>query len=261
MRIRSLGHALFAATMIGVGILGLVEGRFTPMWSGVPNGFPAHEAIAYLCASVALLTGVGLVWQRTAKIAARVLLYAFVIWMVLVRLPHFLVTPTAVDAWWALGDTAAMIAAAWVLYAWFTAKGDKGLRIARIFYGFALIPFGLAHFTNLQQTTPLIPGWLPWHVFWAYFTGAAFIAAGVAIITGVFARLAATLSASEIGLFTVIVWVPIVMTGASVPQWNEFVSSVVLTTVGWVVADSYRGAPWLAIGKAPIPVVSAQPAA
>ncbi|HKW46069.1 MAG TPA: DoxX family membrane protein [Gemmatimonadaceae bacterium] len=262
MRIRSVGHALFAVSMIGLGVIGLSRGRFTPTWSGVPIGVPGRTAIAYLCAIILLLTGIGLLWRRTALLASRVLLVSFVIWMIFVRLPRFFFAPTAVDTWWAVGDTAAMIAAAGVLYVWFADSGEKALRTARIFYGIGLIPFGLAHFTNLKDTTPLIPGWLPWHVFWAYFTGAAFIAAGVAIITGVFARLAATLSAFQIGLFTLIVWVPIAMSGAATaPQWTEFLSSWVLTTVGWVVADSYRGMPWLAVGKLRLPVMSAQTAA
>jgi uncharacterized membrane protein YphA (DoxX/SURF4 family) len=151
-----------------------------------------------------------------------------------------------VDTWWGIGDTAAMVAAAWVLYTSFADGGDKHLRIARLFYGLALIPFGVAHFTNLKDTVPLIPSWLPGHVFWAYFTGGAFIAAGVAVLTGVLARLAATLSAWEIGLFTLIVWVPTVIAGPTASQWTEFVSSWVLTAVAWVVADSYRGTPWLA---------------
>ena len=260
MRIASWGHALFAASMIWLGVAGLSSGHFTPTWSGVPSGLPGRVALAYVCASICLLGGVGLLWERTAAMASRILLGSFLVWLVVVRLPRFVMAPSAVDAWWACGDTAAMIAAAWVLYAWFVGR-EESLRFARIFYGLALIPFGIAHFTNLKDTTPLIPGWLPWHVFWAYFTGAAFIAAGVAIVTGVFARLAATLSVFEIGLFTLIVWMPIVIAGASAPQWNEFVSSCVLTTVAWVVADSYRGTPWLALGSSRLPVMSAQPAA
>ena len=191
------GRWVFAATLIGLGIIGLITGHFTPTWSGVPSGLPGRAALAYVCALVALGCGAGLLWHRSAAVASRVLLAYFVLWFLVFRVPLVFEAAASSGTWWACGATAVMAAAAWVLYARFTAgfaSGDEGVRIARVLYGLGMIPFGVAHFTFLERTVSLVPAWLPWHLAWAYLTGCAFIAAGLAVLIGVSARLAATLS-------------------------------------------------------------------
>ena len=260
MRFRSAGHLAFAAVMITLGIQGLITRDFTAVWQPVPKGLPAREGLIGLCALVSLATGVGLLWKRTAPIAARVLLAYLTLWWLLFRVREILRAPSAFPAWDGCAETTVMVAAAWVLYAWFAADSDgrrigfaaaeNGFRLARVLYGLAMIPFGLAQFIYLKETASLVPAWLPAHTAWAEFTGGAFLAAGAAVLTGIGARLAAALSALQIGLFTLLVWVPIVAAGSrDASQWSEFVLSTALTAGAWVVADSYRDMPWVAAGK------------
>ena len=256
IRIASTGHAAFAATMIALGILGLRKGDFTPVWGPMPKVVPAREVLVYLCAIISLGSGLGLVWQRTTATASRVLLAWFVLWFLLFKVLAAFPAPTEVGSWYGCAETAVMIAGTWVLYAWFAAEwekrsfgfatGDNGIRIARVLYGLALVFFGVGHFSYPKQTVVLVPVWLPGPLFWAYFTGGTFIMAGVAVLIGVWARLAAALSALQIGMFILLVWLPILSAGHISPfQWGEFVVTCALTAGGWVVADSYRDMPGL----------------
>ncbi len=260
MRIVSVGHAVFAAVLIAIGILGLIKSDYAAIWDGVPKAFPAREVLPYLCALVAIACGFGLLWPRTAALASRVLLAYLLVWMLIFKGRYIILAPTQEGSYQSSGENAVVVAGAWVLFAWFAtewdkrqvgfATGDRGVRVARVFYGLAMIAFGLSHFFYLQFTAPLIPSWLLWPVFWAYFTGTAYLAAGVAVLTGVWARLAATLAAVQMGAFLLLVWLPIVLAGKMTDfNWGEIVVNVALVAAAWVVVDSYRGMPWLAVNK------------
>jgi uncharacterized membrane protein YphA (DoxX/SURF4 family) len=103
--------------------------------------------------------------------------------------------------------------------------------------------FGAAHFVYLNLTVPLVPEWLPpGREFWAYATGVGHIAAGVALLTGVQARLAAMLLTAMYASFIPLVFGPVLAADPSSHfRWTEAATTLALVGVAWVAADSLRG--------------------
>ncbi len=249
MRIANTARAIFAVNLIGLGILGLLHPNLVSLWSPEPTAFAGSLLVSFI-SFLSFAAGFGLLFRRTSGTAARLLFATFLLWLLLFRLPNLVRLP-AFAACWSIFPLAVMVAAAWVLYVWFATDWDRkylgfvvggnGLRIAHTLYGLALIFFGSAHFIDVQDTLSLIPHWLPAHLFWAYFTGCGFIAAGVAALTGLCARLAVTLSVVQLTLFLVLVWLPILAAGSRNPfQWSEAILNAALAAGAWVVAESYR---------------------
>lgn len=238
--------------------MGLLKGDFAWIWKGMPTAVPSRDAFAYLCGFVSFTCGIGLLWRKSVRIASTVLFAYLLLWMLTVKGYYIVRAPAEEVSYQSCAETAVLVAAAWILFArynsqshhrWLAiATGDNGTRIARYLYGLALIAFGLSHFFYVRLTTPLVPAWLPWHSAWAYVTGSTFTAAGIAVLLNVYARLAATLSTLQVGLFIFLVWVPILIGGqASEFRLGEFVVTCAVTAGAWVAADSYRGIPWLAV--------------
>ena len=85
---------------------------------------------------------------------------------------------------------------------------DKLILFGPLFYAAPLAAFGTEHFTLTKLIASIVPSWIPWHLFWAYFVGACFIAAGLSLVTRIQARLAASLLALTFFLFVVLMDVP-----------------------------------------------------
>ena len=77
-----------------------------------------------------------------------------------------------------------------------------------LFYAAPLAAFGTEHFTLTKAVASIVPRWMPWHLFWAYFVGACFIAAALSLVTKIQAPLAARLLALTFFLFVVLMDAP-----------------------------------------------------
>jgi uncharacterized membrane protein len=244
-RIPRPARIAFALGMIGLGKLGFVYGDFASGW---PAWVPWRPGLLYAAAAVMLIGGVGLLFARTAPIASRFLLPCLLLWTLL-RVPALLAAPQVEVNWFAVGETAALAAGAWVLFADLSkerdaaivrlAAGEGGRRVARMLFALSLLAFGLSHFFYHRETAALVPAWLPFHTGWAYLTGAGHLAAGLGALLSIYPRWAATMEATMLTIFTVLVWIPaIVVAPTKQNNWGEFVLSWAIAAAAWAVAGS-----------------------
>jgi len=92
---------------------------------------------------------------------------------------------------------------------WQRARGlDKLILLGPIFYAAPLAAFGTEHFTQTKVIASIVPKWIPWHYFWAYFVGTCFLAASLSLVTRIRARLAASLVALTMFLFVTLMYIP-----------------------------------------------------
>jgi uncharacterized membrane protein YphA (DoxX/SURF4 family) len=241
-----IGWRVYGLGVVAMALVCLAFGGFDP-GQPVPKGFPFRTALAYAADVFMLVAGAAVVWRRTVVWGAAALAayYALVVVVLLngrVVLAHY----AEYGSYSSAAEQLAIAAGGLIVYAAYAnidaALAARLTRIGQIVFGVCAVLFGGAHFFYVQMTAPLVPRWLPpSQVFWAYATGVGHIAAGVAIMTRVQARLAAVLLTAMYVSFTLLVHLPLVVGDPSSHGiWAENAENLALIGVAWVVADSLR---------------------
>ena len=93
----------------------------------MPAHVPDRAALAYVCAVIEIALGLGLLFERTQRLAGRVLFAYMLLWLVLLQAPGIVHAPVDSNAWGGFGEIAIITAGAWCL----AATGAAGIRGAR----------------------------------------------------------------------------------------------------------------------------------
>lgn len=95
---------------------------------------------------------------------------------------------------------------------------------------------------HIPKLAAMVPSWIPGRLFWAYLTGVAHIAAGLSILTTIKARrLAATLLASMIGLWVLILHIPkVVVSPGNLKEWSGAFIALAICGGALLIAGSLR---------------------
>lgn len=250
MRITGPGQILFGLSFAVIGALSIGWHGFAPAWELLPKWLPWRDTLAIPYGALLLASGAALLVPRTAAPAALALAILVLLRLLVLHVPRVAAHPLIEVVWESMGENLIYLGGAWTLFSMLAPEGSAlakfaNARAGQIVFALAMPGIGLSHFFYLNMTASLIPAWLPYHVGLACFTGAAWIAAGLGIFFGVLPRLAATLLATMVSLFTLLIWVPtIIVAPSNIGDWAEICTSAAITGAAWAVAESLRSRAW-----------------
>jgi uncharacterized membrane protein YphA (DoxX/SURF4 family) len=206
----NIHSALFALGTLLLGAVGIWFHEFALQWQAVPAGIPMRTPLAYL-SGVLLVAGGGAILSGKYQRAGALLLAVFYgLWVVAFHLPNAFASFRHIGAWNAPAEITYLAMGAVALLSAHAGQMRRTLSlVARVLAGASALVFGLAHFNYIDFTATFVPAWIPpSQVFWAWATGAGHFAAGVGLVAGFKARLAATLHAVMMGSFVLFVHIP-----------------------------------------------------
>ncbi|HWE45906.1 MAG TPA: DoxX family membrane protein [Caulobacteraceae bacterium] len=234
------GRRVYGLAAIVLGLVGIVFDDYAAIWQPVPKGWPAHDLLAYVSGAILLVGGAAIFLPKTARWGALLLAVFYGLWVLALKLPPVIAKPMSFAPWQAMSEIVGMTAGGVVAYGLSIRNGDRFMRGGQLVFGVCCVIFGVAHFVFLKPTESFIPSWIPPSpMIWAYVTGACQIAAGLAFLTGVRARLAAVLLTVMYVGFGLLVHLPLLFKDVHDHfAWCANGVNGVLIGAAWCVADS-----------------------
>jgi uncharacterized membrane protein len=127
---------------------------------------------------------------------------------------------------------------------------ERVIALGRVFEAAPLATFGGLHLAAAQGLSEMVPAWMPWHLFWAYLVGFAWIATALSLIFGRLVRWSSLLAGLMLLAFVAMMDVP----GLAGHMHDRFAWTLTLRECGFAsgllalagsVASPARGWAWL----------------
>jgi uncharacterized membrane protein len=248
----TLGHILYAVGLMGVGVLSLGSGDFAHSWQPVPDWVIWRAGLARFSGLLLLATGIMLLTRRAARNSAIIMGVYLALLMFALHLPRVILRVTDVGSWLGFCENLTLVCGGWLLALAVSChepvspvKLWSNPRVPQLLYAGACVLFGVSHFVYAEATAGMVPPWLPYRLGFAYLTGAGHLTAGLAMLLGIVPALAATLEASMITSFVLLLHIPgVLFDPHSRLQWTVLSVASALAGAAWLIAGSIRRPIW-----------------
>ncbi len=240
------GRMFFAVAVVFFGFQFVI---FAASLTGPVPGPPwTHGSVlvAWLVAAGFLMAGLSIAVGTMARWVSLFLGLAILLFGLVHYLPVLLTHLHDPGPWTVLFELLAIAGGAFVIASSFSQPPLGGSVViigndaGRWLIAISLVVFAVQHFMYARFVATLVPAWIPARLFWAYFTGVAFVAAALAIASRKMLRLAAMLLGTMFFLWVVLLHIPRV--AAAIRNGNEVTSlfvAVAMCGLSFVLAGTY----------------------
>jgi uncharacterized membrane protein YphA (DoxX/SURF4 family) len=207
-KIAKQGKLLFAVAIAAIGVENLICAHVSqvvfaknPPAVPVLPFVPTIPFLVYLVGTALFAAGVCMAANIRPVFAANLVGFFFLLWALVLLMPKAVARPLDLNIRTCVFEAVALGAAALILAGCLQEEEhsltvgsllgrliDKLIASAPYLFAISSVVFGVTHFLIPRGIASLIPAWIPGGLFWAYFYGTAFIAAGISIVTGFMAR-------------------------------------------------------------------------
>src|SRR5882757_5090041 len=223
-------RSFYGIAMIGLGIQQFYFADLLPViFSPWPHmmGVPVW---AYIIGAILIAAGIAIIFEIKARIVSLFLGSMFLVLCCFSHLPYeIIVDPYSnhLGVWTNALKELALAGGAFIIAGSFAAQANNNYSISKIgsiFFSIMLTCFGIDHFLYPDFVAPLVPAWMPGHIFWTYFAAVALIGSGTAIILNIKVRLIASLLGIMLFLWLVMLHIPRAIAAPVANKGNELTS-------------------------------------
>ena len=255
-RLAPLGRLFFGIGIVAFGTQQFIYGDFVPgrapAW---PGSIPGRLAWAYISGAVLIIAGAAIISGKKIRVAGLLIGAMVFLWALLRHIPEVAANPSSGAVLTSTGKALTMFGGALAVAGSVPRADGPGsiagsgagggnhalICIGRFCLGVFLILCGIEHFVFAEFVAPLVPAWIPGHMFWTYFSGVALVAGGAGLILTMTARIAAALTGLMIFLWFVLLHIPrAVAAGHDRNEWTAVFESLAFSGIAFVLAGSMR---------------------
>lgn len=255
-RYSKLWRAFFALSLMAIAVQQLVDGGFKPViLPPSPVLFTGYTACLWLVSIVLILASAAIIFNFEAHLVSVYLGALLLLLLIIFQLPYVLLPHVRFfGSWGNAFKIMAYAGGAFVVAKSFaqtpghvnTANTwlEKLVPAGRCLFAVTMVAFGVMHFIYSGFVAMLVPAWVPGHLFWTYFAGAALIAAGLAIILNIQLRLAANLLGAMIFIWLILLHIPRAIAYPHMDNGNEITSvfeALGFSGIAFLIAANGKG--------------------